>query len=136
MTNRDTKDYLRDILDYSNDAIEFTRNITFEQFKKNKKTVYAVARTLEIVGEATRKVPNSFRNENPNIPWKKITSMRDKLIHDYTGVDLDIVWKTATKFVPLLKKEIEKIIWLTNMVFLQETKAHTIHTNTAYSNLI
>jgi len=110
MTNRDTKDYLRDILDYSNDAIEFTRNITFEQFKKNKKTVYAVARTLEIVGEATRKVPNSFRNENPNIPWKKITSMRDKLIHDYTGVDLDIVWKTATKFVPLLKKEIEKII--------------------------
>lgn len=69
-----------------------------------------MVRSLEVVGEAARKVLYTFRNENPNIPWKKIAGMRDKLIHDYTGVDLDIVWKTATKFVPELKKEIEKII--------------------------
>ena len=110
MTENDITDYLCDILNYSSDAIEFTRNITFEQFKKDKKTVYAVVRSLEVIGEATRKIPHTFRNENPDIPWQKIAGMRDKLIHDYTGVDLDIVWKTATKFAPKLKKEIEKII--------------------------
>src|SRR3989344_4798437 len=103
--DKDIRDYLQDILGYSSDAIEFTKNTTFEEFKKDKKTIYAVIRSLEIVGEATRNIPDSFRKENPNIPWKKITGMRDKLIHDYTGVDLDTVWKTATKFVPELKKE-------------------------------
>jgi uncharacterized protein with HEPN domain len=110
MTHRDTKDYLQDILKYAKEAVEFTDEITSVEFKKDKRTINAVTRSLEIVGEAARKIPSNFREQHKSIPWKQIVGMRDKLVHDYTGVDLDTVWKTARHFAPKLIKEIEKII--------------------------
>ncbi len=70
----------------------------------------AVVRRLEIIGEAVRNIPESFRSEHPEIPWKKIAGMRDVLIHEYFGVDMELVWKIVKKDIPKLKKQISKLI--------------------------
>lgn len=102
--------HLQDIIHYASNAVEYTQSLTYEEFVLDNKTIDATIKSLEVVGEATRHIPNSFRNKHSNIPWKRITGMRDKLIHDYTGVDLEIVWKTASKDIPKLLEEINKIL--------------------------
>ena len=79
-------------------------------FDKDKAIQNAIIRELEVIGEATRNVSSEFRGKYPNVPWKLITGMRDKLIHDYTGVDLEKVWEAATLDVPELKKQILEIL--------------------------
>jgi len=103
---RNITDYLNDILQYSKDVLEFTKDLSSEKFKNDKKTIYAVVRSLEIIGEAARKIPTDFRRRHPEIPWRDIAGMRDKLVHDYTGIDLDIVWKTAIEDIPNLHRGI------------------------------
>ncbi len=70
----------------------------------------AVVRQLEIIGEATKRVSKDLRNNNPDIPWADMAGMRDILIHDYIDVDLEIVWKTASKSIPILKALLEKLV--------------------------
>jgi len=70
----------------------------------------AVVRQLEIIGEATKRVSKDFRNNNPDIPWADMAGMRDVLIHDYIDVDLEIVWKTASESIPILKTLLEKLV--------------------------
>ena len=82
----------------------------FETFIEDKKTVNAVIRSLEVLGEATKSIPISFRKKHPDIPWSKMASMRDVLIHDYMGVDLKTVWKVAQERLPELKPLLEKLI--------------------------
>ena len=105
-----TSDYLGDITSYAKDAISFTKDISFEKFAKDKKTTYAVVRSIEVIGEAARKLPKDFRDKHSSIPWTEIVGMRDKLIHDYSGIDLDIVWKTVKEDLPKILKQISKII--------------------------
>jgi uncharacterized protein with HEPN domain len=76
----------------------------------DQKTIYAVVRALEIIGEAVRKIPGSVRNRYPEIPWKNMAGMRDKLIHEYFGVNLRIVWDAVQKDIPPLKPLFEKIL--------------------------
>jgi uncharacterized protein with HEPN domain len=78
MKKRNYQDYLKDILDSINDI---------EEFKKDKKTINAVVRSIEVMGEATKNIPKSLRNKHKEIPWKKIVGMRDKLIHEYFGIE-------------------------------------------------
>lgn len=78
-------------------------------FKNDQKTIDAVIRQLEIIGEAARNVPVESVKDSP-VPWNKITGLRNRLIHDYFGVDIDIVWKTATQGIKPLKKFLSKLI--------------------------
>ncbi len=101
-TGRTVEDALRDILEAASKAQEFLRDMDQEAFAEDEKTVFAVTRALEIVGEAARRVPADFRDQNPGIPWRSMTGMRDKLIHDYFGVSIDVVWKTVHEDLPAL----------------------------------
>ena len=107
---RTYKDYILDVLSSIQEIGEFTKDMNFEEFIKDRKTVNAVIRSLEVMGEAVKKIPVEIRDRYPEIPWKYIAGMRDKLIHEYHGVDLEIVWEVVKKEVPPLKQLFEKIL--------------------------
>lgn len=110
MKKREYGDYIEDILD-SIDAIEeFVKGMNFEEFKKNKKTVYAVVRAIEIIGEAAKNIPQTVKEKHPKIPWKDMAAMRDKVIHEYFGVDKQVVWETIKHDIPNIKSPIKKIL--------------------------
>jgi uncharacterized protein with HEPN domain len=108
--SREMADYLDDILTAIADAEEFTHGMHYETFAEDKKTVNAVIRSLEVLGEATKRIPTSFRQKHPDIPWSKMAGMRDVLIHDYMGVDLKTVWKVTQERLPELKLMLERLI--------------------------
>ncbi|MCI2429883.1 DUF86 domain-containing protein [Candidatus Acetothermia bacterium] len=107
---RDFIDYLKDIYNAIDEIQSFTSGMDFEQFSGDKKTVYAVIRTFEIIGEATKNIPPAVRRNYSEVPWKKMAGMRDKMIHEYFGVDLEVVWKTVQEDTPALKPLIEQVI--------------------------
>ena len=81
--------------------------MTYKKFTEHRKTINAVIRSLEIIGEATKKIPPDIRNKYPLVPWKEIAGMRDKLIHEYFGVDLSIVWETIQHDLAGLENALE-----------------------------
>ncbi len=93
-TKREFRDYLIDILEAISDLRSFTDGMNYESFCADRKTVNACIRSLEVIGKATKKIPPEIRQQKPNLPWQAIAGMRDKLIHEYFGVDLEIVWQT------------------------------------------
>lgn len=102
-------DYIEDILANIYKAIEFTRRMDYESFEKDDKTVYAVIRALEIIGEATGKIPVDYRKAHPDLPWKKMTGMRNILIHAYFQVDRQTIWLTVKNDLPGLVEPLERI---------------------------
>jgi len=106
---RELADYLDDILIAMTDIEEFTHGMSYESFSGDKKTINAVIRSLEVLGEATKHIPSSFRKKYPDIPWNKMAGMRDVLIHDYMGVDLMTVWKVSQERLPELKALFERL---------------------------
>jgi len=106
MKKREYRDYLQDIYDAINEVATFIEGMTYEDFLKDKKTINAVIRSIEVIGEASKQLPKAVRDKNPSIPWKKMAGMRNKVIHEYFGVDIEIVWKTVRKQIPALKKKI------------------------------
>jgi uncharacterized protein with HEPN domain len=100
---RELADYLADILTAIIEVDQFIAGMTFDQFEEDRKTINAVIRSLEVLGEATKHIPTSYRNKHPDIPWSKMAGMRDVLIHDYMGVDLMTVWKVAKERLPEIK---------------------------------
>ncbi|GAB6072848.1 DUF86 domain-containing protein [Venenivibrio stagnispumantis] len=103
------QDYINDILEECTYLINRSKNLSFSEFEKNEDLRRAFIRSLEIIGEAVKKLPEEIKEKNKNIPWKEIAGMRDKLIHDYFGVDYEIIWLTVNEDIPFLKKELEKI---------------------------
>jgi len=102
-SSREISDYLNDIKSAIAEIEDFTTGMDFDTFAADRKTVNAVIRSLEIIGEATKHIPTSFRKKHPDVPWRKMAGMRDVLIHDYMGVDLKTVWKVAQERLPELK---------------------------------
>lgn len=107
--DREISDYIDDICAAINDILEFTAGMTVEAFCSDKKTSNAVIRSLEVIGEATKHIPDEFRRKYPQIPWTKMAGMRDVLIHDYMGVDLITVWKVANERLPELHAMIKQL---------------------------
>ena len=107
---RESIDFIKDIIDSINDVELFINGFDFDGFCQDRKTVYAVIRAIEIMGEAVKNITTKIRDENPLIPWKQIAGMRDKLIHAYFGVDSIILWKTAKEELPQLKILFKKIL--------------------------
>jgi len=103
-------DYVEDIVEAVDDAVRFVEGVEYDDFVKDRKTVYAVTRAIEIIGEAVKKIPDKVKKRYPKIPWKRMAGMRDKLIHEYFGVDLRRVWNTVKKDIPNLKPLFEKIL--------------------------
>jgi len=102
--------YLKDILSAINSIEKFVEGMSFEDLKNDDKTSSAVIRKLEIIGEATKNISKDIQNKNPQIPWKEMAGMRDKLIHFYFGVDHNLVWNTIKKRIPKIKPFIENIL--------------------------
>lgn len=103
--------YLRHILD----EIDFLQlnlhNLTKEQFFKSDLLRRAFVRSLEIIGEAAKKLPQEFKNQHMEIDWKSIAGTRDKLIHGYFGIDYDIVWDILKNEIPSLKNDVDRILF-------------------------
>jgi len=103
-------DYLRDMLENANRAIQFTEGMNFESFSKDEKTIYAVIRAVEIIGEATRNIPEEIRIKYPEIPWRDASDMRNKLVHRYFGINLEVIWQTINEDLPMLANVLQEII--------------------------
>jgi uncharacterized protein with HEPN domain len=101
--------YLEDILNAIGKIEKYTRNMSKEEFVSNELVIDGVIRNLEIIGEATKKLPKSFRQQYPQVPWKKIAGMRDVLIHDYSGIDIEVIWDTIKEKLPEFKKQVQEI---------------------------
>ena len=108
--SKDTLVYIRHMLDAIKAIEAYTKNMRHESFLKNKMAQDAVIRNLEIMGEAAKRVPKNLRDAYPAIEWKKIAGMRDILIHEYLGVDVEKVWLVVENRLPALKKSLLRIV--------------------------
>jgi uncharacterized protein with HEPN domain len=103
-------DYVEDILDAMQKVEILLTDVSFAEFSEDFRINFAVTRALEIMGEATKRLPDSLRQEYSDIPWKAMAGMRDRIIHGYDNVDLTIVWNVAQNDIPRLKPRLEQIL--------------------------
>ena len=103
-------DYVEDIADAMEKAEILLEGVTYDQFEADFRINFAVVRALEIVGEATKRLPMTLRDEYPNIPWKQMAGMRDRIIHGYDTVDMEIVWDVVKQDIPHIKPQIQQIL--------------------------
>jgi uncharacterized protein with HEPN domain len=109
MSKRMDADLIQDIIESIHRITSYTEKISYDEFLKDYKSQDAVIRNLEILGEAVKLLSVKIKEKYPHIPWKDITGTRDKLIHDYFGVNIDIVWNILKTELPTILPEIEKI---------------------------
>lgn len=108
--SREYVDYLRDMLENAQLAIRFIQGMDYETFSRDNKTVYAVIRAVEVIGEAAANVPDEIRSKYPSLPWRDIRGMRNKLVHQYFGINMEVVWQTIQEDLPMITGELENIL--------------------------
>ena len=102
MSKRDPSLLVEDIIDSANKILDYTANFSFEEFTKDGKTIDAVIRNFEIIGEAANRLPEEFKDKHSNIDWHRIRGFRNRIVHDYFGIDYSIVWEIKESFLPAL----------------------------------
>lgn len=110
MIERNYKMYIEDILESIGKIESYTKDLNYEEFIASGMIVDAVIRNLEIIGEATKNIPNGIHEQYPEIPWKKMIGLRNIATHAYFGIDLEIIWKIITKNLPETKEWIQKML--------------------------
>jgi len=111
--SKEKRDYilfLEDILDALEKIENYTKNLSFTEFADNGMAVDAVIRNFEVIGEATKNVPEEIKEKYPEVEWKEAAGFRDVLIHDYFGIDLEAIWDTINKNLLSFKKHILKVL--------------------------
>ena len=96
-------DYLEDMLANAERAVRFSEGMDYDSFAKDEKSIYAVIRAIEIIGEASQKIPNDVKAKYPEVPWREIASMRNKLVHEYFGINIQVVWQTIREDLPCVE---------------------------------
>lgn len=110
MSKREVKLLLEDILESLNKISRYTDGISFDAFCNDDKTVDAVIRNFEIIGEAANRIPEEIKIDNPEIPWRSLTGLRNRIIHEYFGVDLEIIWDIIENDIEICHDWIETLI--------------------------
>lgn len=108
--NRTYLIYLDDIIMSMNRIAEYIKGYTFQDFKRDYKTVDAVIRNFEVIGEAAKNIPSEIKEKYTDVPWHEMYLLRNKISHEYFGVDYEIIWDVATNYLPDNKTQIEEII--------------------------
>jgi uncharacterized protein with HEPN domain len=106
---RDARLYLAEILAAADAVQGFVKGMEFDAFVQDDRTSSAVVRKFEIIGEASKNVPNAVKERHPEIPWKEMAGMRDRLIHSYFGVKYDLVWETIKVVIPKIRPMIAEV---------------------------
>jgi uncharacterized protein with HEPN domain len=104
------RDYLRHVLVEADYLLDRSAGLSAESFRSDPTLQRAFVRSLEIIGEATKKIPQSFREQHPQIEWRAMAGMRDRLIHGYFGVDYDLVWDVVHNRIPTLRAQIAALL--------------------------
>jgi uncharacterized protein with HEPN domain len=107
---RDSRVYLEDILEAIRKVKTYTSGLSKAAFLQDEKTFDAVVRNLEVIGEAVKNIPADFREKYPAVGWKKIAGLRDILVHEYFGIDAEIVWDIIHRKLPALETEVGKML--------------------------
>jgi Uncharacterized conserved protein len=107
---REYEDYLQDMLENAEKALFFVQGMDYDSFYTDDKAVYAVIRALEIIGEAARQIPEAIRQSNPEIQWREIAAMRNKLTHEYFGVNTRVIWRTVQEDLPIIIQFLKQIL--------------------------
>ena len=110
MSERDFRLYLVDILDSGSAVLAFVKDLSFEEFCNDRKTSSAVIREFEIIGEAVGKIPDELKQKHPDVEWQDIKDFRNLLIHEYFGVDMEIMWKIIQENLPVLMNAVKEIL--------------------------
>jgi len=110
MTRHRTEVSLQQIIDAIDKIEKYLKNLSFDSFASYDMAIDAVLKEFEIVGEAVTRVPDEYKTEHPNIEWHKATGTRNRLIHGYDKINLEIVWATAKDDMPILKKQIHELL--------------------------
>jgi len=110
MSRRTYLDYFHDIYEAAGLALSFVAGVDLDTFAENREKLFAVTRALEIVGEAARQVPLELQQRYPHLPWQEMIGMRNVVIHEYFGVDPEVIWRTVHEDLPQLHTALDEIL--------------------------
>lgn len=109
MSEREWRFYLDDMVKFAERVISYSQGLSREEFESNSLNFDAIARNIELIGEAATHIPEEVRASNPDIPWRQIIATRNQLIHGYLGIDNDVLWSIVQEDIPSLLKKSQKL---------------------------